>query len=178
MELFRDNVKRFLAEGILAIRIEYVNGRQTFGGPISSFKNARFKLSEMATDLRINRSFVNECESLFLADELDVTAVSMAKLVTTEMPGRVTDASLQLHDDYGYMKAYAISRSYVDTRVTRICVGISEIIKELIGRIVLKRQPEKSYKYCLACCKFHCSSLPLAANEVLARIKQEPVEPC
>jgi alkylation response protein AidB-like acyl-CoA dehydrogenase len=94
-------------------------------------------MAEIATDIRIHRSFVEECKRLFMAGELDVATVSMAKLSATEMQGRVADVCLQLHGGYGYMREYGVSRAFVDARVQRIYGGTSEIMKELISRSVL-----------------------------------------
>lgn len=127
------------AEGALAMTIDYVNERQAFGGPIAQFQNTRFKMAEMATEVRVHSSFVEECKALYIAGELDVETVSMAKLSTTEMQGRVVDGCLQLHGGYGYMTEYPIARAYVDARVQRIYGGTSEIMKELISRTVLQR---------------------------------------
>lgn len=125
------------AEGVLAETIEYVKERKAFGAPISELQNTRFKLAEAATDIRIHRSFVEECKQLFAAGTLDVATVSMAKVSTTEMQGRVADTCLQLHGGYGFMREYGVSRAYVDARVQRIYGGTSEIMKELISRSLL-----------------------------------------
>ncbi len=125
------------AEGCLAETVEYVNERQVFGGPLSKLQNTKFKMAEMATDVRINRAFVDECLRSFITGDLDVATVSMAKLSTTEMQGRVADGCLQLHGGFGYMKEYGVSRAFVDARVQRIYGGTSEIMKELISRSVL-----------------------------------------
>jgi len=125
------------AEGVLAQTVDYVKERQAFGGPIAKLQTTRFKLAEVATDIRTNRAFVNECVDLFRKGQLDAATASMAKLSTTEMQGRVVDACLQLHGGYGYMREYGVSRAYVDARVQRIYGGTSEIMKELISRSVL-----------------------------------------
>ena len=125
------------AEGVLDETVEYVKERQAFGAPLATLQNTRFKLAEAATDIRIHRSFVNECKDLFLRGELDVATVSMAKVSTTEMQGRVADTCLQMHGGYGYMREYGVSRAFVDARVQRIYGGTSEIMKELIGRSLL-----------------------------------------
>jgi acyl-CoA dehydrogenase len=125
------------AEGVLAETVEYTKEREAFGAPIAQLQATRFKLAEVATDVRIHRAFVDECVELFRAGKLDPSTASMAKLSTTEMQGRVADACLQLHGGYGYMKEYGVSRAYVDARVQRIYGGTSEIMKELISRSVL-----------------------------------------
>ena len=108
-----------------------------FGAPLATLQNTKFKMAEVATDVRVHRAFVDECKRLFMLGELDVATVSMAKLAVTEMQGRVTDTCLQLHGGYGYMREYGVSRAFVDARVQRIYGGTSEIMKELISRSVL-----------------------------------------
>ncbi len=125
------------AEGVLAETIEYVKERQVFGGPLAALQNTKFKLAELATEVRIHRSFIDECKQLFMAGKLDVTTVSMAKVSASEMQGRVADACLQLHGGYGYMREYGVSRAFVDARIQRIYGGASEVMKEIISRGIL-----------------------------------------
>ena len=126
------------AEGVLAQAIDYIQERNAFGRPISQFQNSRFKVADMATDIRVNRAFVDECTAKLMDGTLDVATVSMAKLAATEMQNRVADGCLQLYGGYGYMREYGVSRAFVDARVQRIYGGTSEIMKELISRSILK----------------------------------------
>ncbi|MFT4824681.1 MAG: acyl-CoA dehydrogenase [Halioglobus sp.] len=126
------------AEGILAITADYVKERQVFGASLSELQNTKFKIAEVATDIRVHRAFIDECKANFMRGELDEATVSMAKVSSTEMQGRVADTCLQLHGGYGYMREYGVSRAFVDARVQRIYGGSSEIMKELISRSVLR----------------------------------------
>tara|TARA_R110001599_G_scaffold183562_1_gene376867 strand:- start:29049 stop:30182 length:1134 start_codon:yes stop_codon:yes gene_type:complete len=125
------------AEGVLAECVAYVKERQAFGKPVAALQNTKFKLAEVATDIRVHRAFVEECKQLITASALDVATASMAKVSCTEMQGRVADTCLQLYGGYGYMREYGVSRAFVDARVQRIYGGTSEIMKELISRSVL-----------------------------------------
>ncbi len=125
------------AEGALEQTVNYVKERTAFGKRIADFQNTRFKLAELQTSIRVNKAFVNECMSQFMEGKLDVASVSMAKLSSTEMQGRVVDECLQLFGGYGYMTEYPIARAFVDARVQRIYGGTSEIMKELISRSLL-----------------------------------------
>ena len=125
------------AEGVLTDTIEYVKERKAFGAPIAELQNTRFKMAEVATDVRVHRAFVDQCTTQFLQGELDAATASMAKMACTDMQGRVADTCLQLHGGYGFMREYGVSRAYVDARVQRIYGGTSEIMKELISRSVL-----------------------------------------
>ena len=125
------------AEGVMDETIAYVKERQAFGAPLAALQNTKFKLAEAATDIRVHRSFVEECKTLLMNGELDVATASMAKVATTEMQGRVADTCLQLYGGYGFMREYGVSRAFVDARVQRIYGGTSEIMKELISRSLL-----------------------------------------
>ena len=125
------------AEGVLAETVDYVKERQVFGAPIAALQNTRFKLAELATEIRVHRSFVEECKALLASGELDPATASMAKISCSEMQGRVVDACLQFHGGFGYMREYGVSRAYVDARVQRIYGGANEIMKELISRELL-----------------------------------------
>jgi acyl-CoA dehydrogenase len=127
------------AEGALAETIKYVNERQAFGKHIAQFQNTKFKMAEMATEIRLNKALVDELKARMMYEEISVEDVSMAKYASTEMLGRVTDYCLQLHGGYGYMLEYPIARFYADARVQRIYGGTSEIMLELVSRSVLAR---------------------------------------
>ena len=45
---------------------------------------------------------------------------------------------MQLHGGYGYMWEYPIARAWADARMSRIAGGTSEIMREIIGRDLLK----------------------------------------
>jgi alkylation response protein AidB-like acyl-CoA dehydrogenase len=126
-------------EGMLDWTIEYTLERKAFNQTISDFQNTRFKMAEMKTDTRANRAFTNECINLFCEGKLDAATVSMLKLSTTELQGRVADGCLQLFGGYGYMTEYPIARAFVDARIQRIYGGTSEIMKEIIGKAIYKR---------------------------------------
>src|SRR5690606_23503714 len=97
-------------------------------------QNTRFRLAEMAAQVRVGRAFVDDALNRYLEGSLDATQAAVAKLWTTEMLGQVVDGCLQLHGGWGYMREYPISRAWVDARIERILGGSSEIMKEIIGR--------------------------------------------
>jgi acyl-CoA dehydrogenase len=121
-------------EAALGWTIAYVNERKAFGRTVSSFQNTRFKLAEIATEVRVMRVFVDRCMELLLEKKLDTATASMCKLWATDMEGKVLDECLQLHGGYGFMWEFPISQAYVDARVQRIYGGTNEIMKEVISR--------------------------------------------
>ncbi len=127
------------AQGALDKTLEYVTQRKAFGTAIASFQNTRFELARIKTDIEVNRAFVEKCAALYAEGKLDAATGAMAKLATTELEGRVTDACLQLFGGYGYMQEYPISRFWTDARIQRIYGGTSEIMKEIIARTMVGR---------------------------------------
>jgi alkylation response protein AidB-like acyl-CoA dehydrogenase len=125
------------AQFALDLTVEHCNNRIAFGEPISSLQNTRFVLAELQTEIAVGRAFVQECVRELNAGVLTAEKAAMAKWWTTEMHQRCVDRCLQLHGGYGYMREYPISRAYLDTRVTTIYAGTTEIMKEIVGRAVV-----------------------------------------
>jgi alkylation response protein AidB-like acyl-CoA dehydrogenase len=122
------------ARGALQWTLDYVKQRTAFGQPIGSFQGSRFALAEMATEIELATTFVDQAVLALNRGELSASDAAMAKWWSTELQGRVIDRCVQLHGGYGYMLEYPIARAYVDARVTRIYGGTTEIMKEIIGR--------------------------------------------
>jgi acyl-CoA dehydrogenase len=121
-------------EGAYQATLDYVRERKVFGKPVAELQNTRFKLAEVATQIKVGRAFVDRCVEELVAGTLDTVTASMAKLWASEAQGRVIDECLQLFGGYGYMNEYLIARMYADARVQRIYGGTNEIMKEVIAR--------------------------------------------
>ncbi|CAM4153099.1 acyl-CoA dehydrogenase family protein [Bacillus paramycoides] len=122
------------AEEMLNMTIEYTKSRKAFGQAISKFQNTQFKIAEMATEVEIGRTFLDN----LIADHMEgkdiVTQVSMAKWWLTEMAKRVAGECMQLHGGYGYMEEYPIARRYRDIPVAAIYAGTNQIMKSIIAK--------------------------------------------
>lgn len=125
-------------EGIIDITLDYVKEREAFGQRIADFQNTRFKLTELATQIRVSKAFIDQCVQLLIDNKLTTEEASMAKLHATELQCRVADECLQLFGGYGYMIEYRIAREFVDARAQTIYGGTSEIMKEIISRSLFK----------------------------------------
>ncbi len=117
------------------LTLDYVKERKAFGRPVGMFQNSRFKLAQLRAELDAQQTFVDQCVLLHNAGKLSVgDRRRAAKLLCSELEGRVMDEGVQLHGGSGYMDEYRISRMYTDARISRIYAGSSEIMKEIIGR--------------------------------------------
>jgi alkylation response protein AidB-like acyl-CoA dehydrogenase len=122
------------AQTAFDITLDYVKERKAFGKPIGTFQNTRFKMATMRAELDMAQTYVDQCVLLLNAGELTAEDASAAKLLTSELEGRVMDECVQFHGGAGYMDEYRISRMYTDARISRIFAGTSEIMREIIGR--------------------------------------------
>ncbi|MGP0057978.1 MAG: acyl-CoA dehydrogenase family protein [Beijerinckiaceae bacterium] len=123
-----------MTERALAVTIDYVKQRKTFGRPIIDNQAVQFKLAECKTEATVAKVFLNHCIELHLRGKLDAATASMAKYWITDLQCKIIDECLQLHGGYGYMDEYPIARMYKDARVQRIYGGANEIMKILIAR--------------------------------------------
>ncbi|MEH6800699.1 MAG: acyl-CoA dehydrogenase family protein [Halopseudomonas sabulinigri] len=119
---------------LLEETIEYTRERKVFGNPVFEFQNTRFKLAEVKAQATMLRVFVDDCLQKVMQGELAPDVAAMAKLLGSELQGKLLDELLQLHGGYGFMSEYKIGRAWVDARVARIYGGTSEIMKEIISR--------------------------------------------
>ncbi len=127
------------AEAALRWTLEYVAQRDMFGQTLADFQNTRFELAAMHAETLAQRVFVDRCVELHMAGSLDAVDAAAAKLVTTELQGRVIDRCLQLFGGWGYMTEFPIARAFVDARMTRIGGGSIETMKQIIGNALLPR---------------------------------------
>jgi len=124
------------AEYMLEITIQYCKERTAFGRPISKFQNTQFKIVEMATEVKLGRTFLDKLIMDHMEGKNVVVDVSMAKYWTTEMAMRVADQCMQLHGGYGYCEEYPIARAWRDMRVLSIFAGTNEIMKGIAAKFM------------------------------------------
>jgi acyl-CoA dehydrogenase len=122
------------AENIFQLTVKYCGERSAFGKPISKFQNTQFKLVEMATELKLARTFLDKLVVDHMEKKDVVTEVSMAKYWLTESATRIIDGCLQLHGGYGYCEEYPVARAWRDIRVFSIFAGTNEIMKTIVAK--------------------------------------------
>ncbi len=122
------------AEGVLDLTVDYVKERKAFGQPISKFQNTQFVLAELATEVDIARTYLEDCIQAHVAGSLTAARAARLKWWTTELQVRVSDRCLQLHGGYGYMREYPVARAFLDARIQTIYGGTTEIMKTIIAK--------------------------------------------
>ena len=121
-------------EGIVEMCLDYAKTREAFGKPIGKFQHNRFLVAEMATEAKVARAFLDDCLRKHLDGKLTAVDAAMAKWWTTELQNKLVNQGVQLHGGYGYMMEFPIAKAYLDSRISTIYGGTTEIQKEIIGR--------------------------------------------
>ena len=119
---------------------DYVTERKAFKGTLGDLQTVKHKLAEIKTNVCVGRAFVDQCIDLHSRHELESPQASMAKYWCTDLQNSVADQCVQLHGGWGYMWEYDVCRNFVDARVQSIYGGANEIMKELVGRSIVKKR--------------------------------------
>ncbi|MFQ5799203.1 MAG: acyl-CoA dehydrogenase family protein [Bacteroidota bacterium] len=117
--------------------LKYIAEREVFNKPLAKFQVIRHALADAATELEAARQLTYYTSWLYEQGEQAVREYSMVKLLTTELSKKIADTCLQFFGGYGYMDEYPISRIFRDARVSTIVGGASEIMREIIAKVMI-----------------------------------------
>jgi alkylation response protein AidB-like acyl-CoA dehydrogenase len=123
--------------------VNYLSERQAFGKSLDKFQALRHKVAEMASEVEMCREFNYSVAKRLNDGQYVVKEASMSKLLSTKMADSVIYDALQLLGGYGYMEDYPLARMLRDSRLGPIGGGTSEILKEIIAKMVIDK---KDYK--------------------------------
>ena len=125
------------AQRCLDLTMAWVRERETFGRPLSSRQVVRHRIAEMAREVDVARTYTRAVVDDWLAGEDVLVRVAMAKNTAVLACDRVVDAAVQLHGGMGYMRESEVERHYRDSRILGIGGGTTEIMTEVIAKLLL-----------------------------------------
>ena len=131
------------AEYALEYAMQYMSERTAFGTTIDKFQALRHKLADCYTDVEICKTFNYAVAYRLNKGEYVVKEATMSKLKSTKVADEVIYECLQFLGGYGYMEDYPLARMFRDSRLGPIGGGTSEILREIIAKIIIDK---KSYK--------------------------------
>lgn len=131
------------AEFAVEYAIKYMEERTAFGTSLDKFQVLRHKVAEMASRVDMCREYNYSITKRLNNGQYVVKEASMSKLLSTKMADEVIYDALQLLGGYGYMEEYPMARLLRDSRLGPIGGGTSEILKEIIAKMIIDK---KEYK--------------------------------
>tara|TARA_B110000967_G_scaffold193729_1_gene221562 strand:+ start:5298 stop:6455 length:1158 start_codon:yes stop_codon:yes gene_type:complete len=131
------------AEFALEYAINYMQERTAFGKSLDKFQALRHKIAEMASRVDMCKEYNYSIAKRLNDGQYVVKEASMSKLLSTKMADEVIYDALQMLGGYGYMEEYPMARLLRDSRLGPIGGGTSEILKEIIAKMVIDK---KEYK--------------------------------
>ena len=132
------------AEYALDYARQYMSERTTFGKSIDSYQALRHKFADLYADMEICKEYNYSVAFRLNRGEYVVKEASISKLKSTKMADEVVYACLQFLGGYGYMEDYPLARLLRDSRVGPIGGGTSEILREIIAKIVIDKKEYKT----------------------------------
>ncbi|MFD0760973.1 acyl-CoA dehydrogenase family protein [Lutibacter aestuarii] len=131
------------AEYALNYALNYMSERMAFGKTIDKFQALRHKVADMASEIEMCKEFNYSVVRRLNKGQYVVKEASMSKLISTKIADEVIYNCLQLLGGYGYMEEYPMARLLRDSRLGPIGGGTSEILREIIAKIIIDK---KEYK--------------------------------
>jgi len=132
------------AEYAVDYAVQYTSERQAFGKTLDSFQALRHKIAEMASQVEMCKEFNYSIAKRLNDGVYVVKEATMSKLISTKMADEVIYDALQLLGGYGYMEEYPMARLLRDSRLGPIGGGTSEILREIIAKIIIDKKEYKS----------------------------------
>jgi len=131
------------AEFALEYALKYMGERQAFGRTIDKFQALRHSIADLYTDMEMCKTFNYAIAYRLNKGEYVVKEATMSKLRSTKMADEVIYQCLQFLGGYGYMEDYPMARLLRDSRLGPIGGGTSEILREIIAKMIIDK---KEYK--------------------------------
>lgn len=131
------------SEFALEYTMGYMQEREAFGRSLDKFQALRHTVAEMVSEVEVIKEFNYATTQRLNDGEYVVKEASMSKLLATKISDEVMYKCLQMLGGYGYMEDYPMARMFRDSRLGPIGGGTSEILKEIIAKMVIDK---KEYK--------------------------------
>lgn len=125
------------SEWAIAYTLQYMNERKAFGRTINKFQVLRHRIAQLSAELESVKTFTYHVCKMHADKNYCVKEASMVKYLATELSDKVAYQCLQMFGGYGYMEEYKMARFFRDSRLGTIGGGSSEIMLEIISKMVI-----------------------------------------
>lgn len=125
------------SEFALNYALQYMTERTAFGKTLTQFQALRHRIADMASEIEMHKQFVYNTVAQLNSGQYPVKEATMCKLLCTKLSDKVVYECLQFLGGYGFMEEFPIARLYRDSRLGPIGGGTSEILREIIAKMVI-----------------------------------------
>lgn len=126
-----------IARAAMEYALKWVDERQIGTKSLSAYQGTQWRIADMHAQFQAARLLTQQAAARRDSGERFSLESATAKLFAAEACGFITDAALQLHGGYGYIRDLPLERFVRDARILRIFEGTSEVQKIIISRAVL-----------------------------------------
>jgi acyl-CoA dehydrogenase len=124
------------AEHILEWTMAHCRNTRVSGKPIAKSQVVQFGLVEMATEVKLGRTFIDKLIMEHVEGQNVVIETAMAKYWTTDMVKRIADRALDFCGTFGILEKCPIAQAWRDVRVMSIFAGTNEIMKSIAAKFM------------------------------------------
>jgi acyl-CoA dehydrogenase len=126
-----------LARRAMAVAVDYVGQRSSFGQKLAEREGVQWLLGEAAMQIEIGRLLTMRAAVRLDQGDYARKEISMAKIVVSETLQKVVDTALQLNGARGYSKDTPLEWIYRYARQARLVDGASEVHKMVLARYLM-----------------------------------------
>ena len=125
-------------EDAMKYTLQYMSERKAFGRSINKFQVLRHRIAQLSAELESIKNYTYLVCQMHSDKKYCVKEASMSKYLATELSDKAAYQCLQMFGGYGYMEDYKIARYFRDSRLGTIGGGTSEIMLEIIAKMVIE----------------------------------------
>lgn len=124
------------AQRCFDLTVEWVKSRETMGRPLSKRQVVRHRLAELATEITAAQTFCRSVAERWVNGEGMLLETSMAKNNAVKVCDTAVMEAVQLAGGIGLMRESEVERHFRDARVLGIGGGTTEIMNEIISKLL------------------------------------------
>jgi len=124
------------AQRCFDLTVEWVKSRETMGRPLSKRQVVRHRLADLATEITASHTFCRSVAQRWVNGEGMLLETSMAKNNAVKVCDTAVMEAVQLAGGIGLMRESEVERHFRDARVLGIGGGTTEIMNEIISKLL------------------------------------------
>ncbi|MBM7457860.1 acyl-CoA dehydrogenase family protein [Rhodococcus coprophilus] len=124
------------AQRCFDLTVEWVKSRETMGRPLSKRQVVRHRLADLATEITAAQTFCRSVAERWVNGEGMLLETSMAKNNAVKVCDTAVMEAVQLAGGIGLMRESEVERHFRDARVLGIGGGTTEIMNEIISKLL------------------------------------------